>query len=157
MALKGPRNIVKTDTSLTCTTASDRGFMVVYKTTGSGIALGDFAGTTEVYATSSGKKPAGMLLNDVVSYDTTQYHGNFHKDQTLINERCTIVKEGRLTTNALVSGQTPTNGDPAYLGATGKLTGAFVNTVATPYVGEFVGGVDENGYITVDLNLPAKA
>lgn len=154
MALLGPRNITETDISLTCATASERGYVVVYKTAGSGDQLGDHAGITEVITAQSGKKPAGVLMCDVVSYDTTKYHGNFHKDEVLINERVALLKKGRITTNALVSGQTPTHGDKAYLGASGKFTATYVNDAATPIVGEFVGAKDENGYVTVDVNLP---
>ena len=154
MALKGPRSVLETDISLTVSVASARGFLVVHGTAGSGIALGDSAGTATIQTNPSGYKVAGMLLNDVVDYDTTRYHGNFHKDETLINERANLATKGRFTTNALVSGQTPTAGDKAYLGASGKLTATWVNDVATPKVGAFAGAKDENGYVCFDLNLP---
>ena len=154
MALKGQRVTIEEDISLTCDVASARGFMTVYSTAGSGIALGDRAGICTISATSSGYKPAGILMNDVVDVDTTKYQLNVHKDETLIDERVTLLRKGRITTNALVSGQTPTAGDKAYLGATGKLTGSYVNDVATPRVGTFVAAKDENGYVTADINLP---
>lgn len=154
MALKGQRVTIEEDITLTCNVASTRGFMAVYATAGSGIALGDRAGVCTIASTSSGYKPAGILMNDVVDIDTTKYQLNPHKDETLINERVTLLRKGRITTNALVSGQTPTAGDKAYLGATGKLTGSYVNDVATPRVGTFIAAKDENGYVTADINLP---
>lgn len=156
MALKAPRAIVETDISLTCSTVTERGVITVYQTGGSGVALGDAAGSCQVATNASGLRVAGLLMNDVVTYDTTRYHGNFHRDETLQNERCNLLKKGRVTTNMLVSGQTPAAGDTAYLGASGNLTGAFVNIAATPKVGEFVGSKDSDGYVTVDINLPGK-
>lgn len=162
MALKQPRTILETDISLTCDTVKERGYFLVYGggtagtagSSGSGVALGDRAGVATLVTAQSGSKVAGMLLNDVVNYDTTKYHGNFHKDETLINERCNLLRKGRVTTDALVSGQSPAAGDVAYLGASGKLTAAYVNDVATPKVGRFVAPKDENAFVTVDVNLP---
>lgn len=156
MALLGPRSILETDITMTCASVSERGYIVVHKTAGSGDQRGDHAGITEVVTAQSGKKVAGMLMCNVVNYDTTKYHGNFHQDESLINERVSLLKKGRVSTNALVAGQTPTAGDKAYLGASGKLTGTWVNDVATPKVGEFAGAKDQNGYVAVDLNLPCQ-
>jgi hypothetical protein len=108
MALKAPRVIRSTDISLTCDTATERGLCVVYgATVGSGVALGDSAGNSTVATSASGKVPAGILLNDVVDIDTTRYHWNFHQDQTLINERCNLLTDGRVTTNSSTSARSP--------------------------------------------------
>jgi hypothetical protein len=155
MALKGDRVVIETDITLTCPTATERGVVLCRKTAGSGVALGATAGAADLYTDPSGKVPVGMLLNDVVDVDETRYHRNFQKDEMKKGERVTILRKGRLTTNK-ISG-TPTDGATAYLGASGQLTPTLSTTgglVATPKVGQFVGGKDENGYQTVDINLP---
>lgn len=157
MALKGDRVVLETDITLTCATATARGFVLVHSTSGSGVAIGESAGGADLVAAPSGYKVAGLLMNDVVSVDETRYHRNFQKDETLINERCTLLRKGRVTTNALVAGQTPAVGGTAYLGADGKVTATKSTTgglAATPPVGEFKSIKDENGYVCVEINLP---
>lgn len=153
MALKGPRSILETDITCTLDVVSARGFIAVYNTTGSGVALGDSASICTIITSASGYKPAGLLMNDVVNVDTTKYHINFQKDETLVNERVTLLKKGRITTDALTSGRAPSAGDKAYLGASGKFTDLWVNDVATPFVGKFASKKDQNAYISVDVNI----
>lgn len=155
MALKADRVILETDITLTCETATTRGVVLCHKTSGSGVAIGDSAGQADLYASASGNKVAGLLLNDVVDIDQTRYHRNFHKDETMKSERCTLLRKGRVTTDA-ISG-TPTVGATAYLTANGQLTptkSATGGTVATPPVGEFKSIKDANGFVCVELNLP---
>lgn len=156
MALKGERVELETDISLTMASIATRGVTVCYKTMGSGVALGNSAGVADLYASASGNKVVGILMNDVVNVDQTKYHKNFHKDETILNERCRILRKGRVTTNA-VTGTPVGNGDTAYLTANGVLTPTLSTTgglVATPKVGVFVSKLDADGYATVDVNLP---
>ena len=156
MALKGPRYVNETDITFTCPTATERGVVLVFSTAGSGVALGDSAGVVDLLA-PSGKVPAGMLMNDVVTVDETVTHRNFYKDVMKTGERVTLMKKGRVTTNMLTAGQTPTPGATAYLDVSGKVTPTLSTTgglVATPKVGQFVAGKDADGYVTVDVNLP---
>lgn len=155
MALKGDRVIIETDITLTCESAASRGVILCHKTAGSGVALGDTAGQADLIAAPSGYKVAGLLLNDVVDIDETRYHRNWHKQEQKKSERCTLLRKGKVTTNAL-SGS-PNAGDPAYLTANGQVTPTKSTTgglVATPPVGEFKSKKDENGYVTIELNLP---
>jgi len=155
MALKGERVILETDITLTCESVASRGVVLVHKTSGSGAALGDTAGEADLVSNPSGYKVAGLLLNDVVDVDETRYHRNFHKDETKKGERCTLLKKGRVTTNKIIG--TPAVGDTAYLDSSGNLTPTAHSTgglVAKPKVGQFVSIKDENGYATVDVNLP---
>lgn len=157
MALKGERIEIETDITLTCESVAERGVVLCYKTDGSGVALGDKAGQADLYASASGKKVAGILLNDVVNVDQTRYHKNFHKDETQVSTRCRILRKGRVTTNKLTSGQSPTAGATAYVNANGEVTPTVSSTggtTATPKVGIFAGAKDENGYVTIDVNLP---
>lgn len=157
MALKADRVVLETTMNYTCPTVAAAGFGLVVLTAGSGVALGDSAGVADLVADPSGKKFAGILMNDVESVDETRYHRNFHKDVQLTGERVTLLRKGRVTTNALVSGQSPTDGQTAYLSTDGKFTPTKSTTgglVATPPVGEFKGLKDESGYVCIDINLP---
>jgi hypothetical protein len=75
MALKPHRVESYTDVSNFMDVAAERGGIVVHVTSGSGSSLDD-GGATVAYPTGtpSGTKPAGLLLNDVVSYDLTRQH-----------------------------------------------------------------------------------
>lgn len=152
MALKGDRVVIETDITMTCDTATLRGVVLSHKTSGSGIALGDSANAATLAATASGNVPVGILMNDVVNVDETRYHRNFHKDETMVNARCNILRKGRVTTDA-ISG-TPTVNATAYLTDAGKLTPTNAGAAATPKVGQFRSIKDESGFCTVDLNLP---
>lgn len=155
MALKGDRVIVETDIKLTCEAVAERGVVLVHDTSGSGVALGDRSGKATLAVDPSGAKVAGVLLNDVVNIDQTRFHRNFHKDETQVGEPCTLLKKGTVTSNK-ISG-TPTVGATAYLTANGQFTPTMSATgglVATPKVGQFASIKDENGYATIDVNLP---
>lgn len=154
MALKPNRVELETDISMTCPSVAERGVTLVYSTAGSGVAQGDQAGVVDLLS-PSGKIPAGVLMNDVVSIDETVRHRNFYKDEMKTGERVRILKKGRVCTNKVTG--TPTPGATAYLTTSGVLTPTVSSTgglTATPRVGQFVGGLDADGYATVDINLP---
>lgn len=155
MALKGDRSIIETDITLTCESTTERGVTLVYRTAGSGAALGASAGKADLVANPSGYKVAGLLLNDVASVDVTLFRLNSHKDERLVGERCTLVRKGRGTTNKVTGA--PTNGATAYLTANGNITptrSATGGEVATPKVGVFAGAKDQDGFAAVDIDLP---
>lgn len=157
MALKADRIVESDDITLTCPSVAEAGSTLVYSTAGSGVALGDSAGVADLLS-PSGKKVAGILLVDVVSIDETLYHRNFHKPVQKTGERVCLLKRGKVTTNVVTG--TPTPGAPAYLTTSGVLTPTKSTTgglVATPFVGEFKSGLDEDGYATVEVNLPFPA
>lgn len=155
MALKGPRVIIETDITFTCQSTTNRGVVLCRTLAGSGVALGNLAGQASLSASPSGLRVAGLLMNDVVNIDPTRQHINFQQDQTLVGQRCTLLRKGRVTTDQ-ISGS-PNDGDTAYLTTNGQLTPTMSATgglVATPKIGVFDGIKDENGFITVDVNLP---
>ncbi len=155
MALKADWVIEADRIDLTCETATDRGVVLVHSTAGSGVALGESAGEADLVLDPSGYKVAGMLLNDVVDVDETRYHRNFHKNETMVGERCWLGKRGHVTTDK-ISG-TPTEGATAYVTTSGVLTPTKSTTggeAATPKFGVFEGIKDENGYCKVSFSLP---
>jgi hypothetical protein len=157
MALKADRIESHTDISFFMNTTGTRGGVVVYSTSGSGVSMDD-AGAVVAYpsTTSSGTNPAGLLLNDVVNYDLTRQHINWHKDEVQIGSKVTLLRQGQVTTNMLATGITPTAGNPAYYNATGLLTtsasGQYVGSAFVP-VGTFLSAKDADGYAKVEINI----
>lgn len=155
MALKGPRVILETDITRTCSDVAEKGVGLVAGTAGSGVALGDLAGTASLATNPSGNKFVGILIGDVVSVDETRTHRNWHKDVQTTGERVNILRKGRVTTDK-ISGS-PNDMDTAYLTTSGAFTPTLSSgggLVATPKAGTFVGKKDENGFCTIDINLP---
>ena len=155
MALKGPRETISTDITRTCSTAAVAGQILVHKTSGSGVALGDSRSVSEVSASSSGKVVTGVIMHKVVDIDETVRHRNYHNGEMLINEPCNQMTKGWLVTNILVG--TPTVGAIAYLSSSGYLTptvDANGGIVATPKVGRFDSIKDANGYCKVLVDVP---
>lgn len=154
MALRPDRWIIEEDITQACHTVTNRGVILCYSTSNSGVAVGG-PGNVEAFASPSGKTPAGMLLDDCVSVDETQYHRNFHKDQIVLDEKCCLVKKGRLVTNMIFG--TPAVGGTAYLHGTGFISTSVHGgggTVATPKIGQFASIKDELGYVAIDIMLP---
>jgi hypothetical protein len=151
MALKSDRVEAYTDISFFCNDASaERGGIVVHSTGGSGVAMDDSSAVVTYAANQSGTKPAGLLLNDVVSLDLTRQHINWHRDEVQTGSKVTLLRQGQVTTNMVVSGVAPAVGEDAYYGASGKLTNVSTNSVK---VGRFLGVKDADGYVKVDINI----
>lgn len=157
MALKSDRVEAYTDISFFCNdTTAERGVIAVHSTGGSGVAMDDsLAVVTATIASPSGKIPAGLLLNDVVSLDLTRQHINWHRDEVQTGSKVTLLRQGQVTTNMVVSGVAPTIGQDAYFGVNGKLTNVSTAgaTSSGVKVGRFLSVLDADGYIKVDINI----
>lgn len=149
MALKPHRVESYTDVSNFINTASERGGIVVHTSSGSGVAMDD-ALSLVAYPTGtpSGTKPAGLLLNDVVSYDLTRQHLNWYRDEIPVGGKATVLRQGQVVTN-MVAGS-PAAGADAYYDGSGNLTTVSTNSVK---VGRFLGVIDADGYVKVDINI----
>lgn len=150
MALKADRHELLTDMSFFLTgTTGNRGCIVIHSTGGSGAAM-DQASAVVAFVTAAthpSSSPAGLLLNDVVNYDLTRQHINWHKDEVQLGGKVLLLRRGWVVTNN-VSG-TPSAGDKAYYDNAGNL-----NTTANgPAVGRFLSAKDADGYAKVDINI----
>lgn len=151
MALKADRHEFLTDISFFLTAATgERGGIVVQSTGGSGAAM-DQSSAVVAYPTSlatmSGN-PVGLLLCDVVNYDLTRQHINWHKNEVQLGGKVTLLRNGWVVTN-MVSG-TPTAGNPAYFDTLGRLTDTNTGSVK---VGRFMSAKDADGYAKVSINI----
>ncbi|NBX74497.1 MAG: hypothetical protein EBQ89_09410 [Alphaproteobacteria bacterium] len=152
MALKPDRIELLTDISFFMTTTAERGGVVsaVTSTTGVGVSMDDANAVVAYAAVASGAKPVGVLLNDVVNLDLTRQHINWHKDEMQVGGKVTLLRNGQVTTNMLVTGITPSAGTDAYVGASGLIGTSSTNAVK---IGQFLSGKDTDGYAKVSVNL----
>lgn len=160
MALKPGRHEQATDISYFMNEVAERGGIVFVKTAGSGEAM-DQSVNLCTYVTSSGDRPIGVLMCDMVNIDQTRQHINWHKDEVQKGGKVVVMTRGWAVTNNLSSG-TVSPSQPAYANLTPATSGfnltpvrhATGGLVARPHVGEFMTKVDEDGYAKVFVNLP---
>lgn len=155
MALKGDRHEIYTDpVHYFMNEPATRGGIVSISTAGSGSAL-DQAGSLVTYkANSSGALPVGILLQDMVSIDQTVQHINFYKEQVPLGSKVGLGAKGWWVTD-FVAGS-PTGGQYAFLASSGfvqNVSEAALNIVNTPRVGRFLSSKDQDGFITLRVDL----
>jgi hypothetical protein len=112
--------------------------------------MDDASAVVEYKSDPSGTTPAGLLLNDVVNLDLTRQHINWHRDEVQVESKVTLLRQGQVTTNMVVSGVEPVAGNDAYYGANGLLTTVSTNSTK---VGRFLSAKDADGYVKVDINI----
>jgi hypothetical protein len=135
MALKGDRHEFQTDISFFCNVAAERGVILVHSGGGSGASMDDTNAVVTLHTGAIGLKPAGLLLNDVIDVNLTQFGHllNWFKDETLKGGKCTLLRKGWVVTNKVTG--TPVAGDKAYLAVNGLVTPSA--TGSPPLVGAF--------------------
>lgn len=155
MALKPDREELAHDISWYMDEVAERGGIATMLTAGSGGAWkttqGDtFNVVTYAAAPTSGTRPIGLLLNDMVTIDAglgmTLRFGQ--KDEMPVGGKCCLLRRGWVTTNKILG--TPVGGEPAYVGPSGLIAVAATTTVK---VGQFLGSLDEDGYGRVSIFL----
>ena len=153
MALKPDRIESHTDISFFMNAVAERGVVVVAATgtasSNVGASMDDAGALAEVAATATSRNPLGVLLNDVKDYDLTKQHINWYKDEVQKGGKVTLLRQGQVTTDQLVSGDAPKAGMPAHLADNGELTVTTTNAK----VGQFLGGKDAEGFVKVDINI----
>lgn len=150
MALKPDRIELLTDISNFMEQApKDRGGVVSYVTSGSGVSMDDALSVVAYAALASGAKPAGILLNDVVDLDLTRQHINWHKDEVQKGGKVTVLRIGQVTTDMITG--TPNAGDTAYVGANGDISTTGGTGVLS--IGTFLSSKDADGYAKVSVNI----
>lgn len=156
MSLKGDRYEFKTDISYFMNEVATRGGVVSLLTVGSGAAMDQAAALVTYAASSTGVKPVGVLMGDVVNYDLTRQHINFHRDEVQLGGKVRILQEGYVVTNNIIG--TPAVADIAVLTSSGNVmpvagTAAGTNLSLRPYVGWFGSAKDEDGYAKFNVEL----
>jgi len=147
MALKPDRIEHLTDISFFMNTTAERGGVVSFVSSGVGVSMDDADAVVEYGAGCSGS-PAGVLLNDVVNYDLTRQHINWHKDEVQVGGKVTLLRIGQVTTD-LIDGD-PSAGDAAYVGPSGLVS---VDCEGASKIGTFLSGKDVDGFAKVSVNI----
>lgn len=155
MALKPDRIETQTDISFFMTTVvrSERGGVVSVDSSGSGVSMDDGNAVVAYAAAASGALPVGVLLNDVVNYDLTRQHINWHKDEVQSGSKVAVLRIGQVTTDVIATGTSAavTAGAAAYLADGGEISPD--QCVGCPKVGQFLSGKDADGYAKVSINI----
>lgn len=158
MALKPDRIEHQTDISFFMNSVAERGGVVSALTSGSGVSMDDGSAVVAYAANVSGaQRPLGVLLNDVVDYDLTRQHINWHKDEVQLGGKVTVLRQGQVTTNMLEPGATPSAGANAYVGPSGLIgtssTGVGYGNFTAVKIGQFLSARDSDGYAKVSVNI----
>jgi len=133
------------------TATAERGVLLIHRTSGSGAAM-DQAEAAVCLPTGAAGNVAGLLLNDVVNVDLTRQHLNQHQDEVQTGGKVALLRRGYVVTDKIVSGNTPTAGEAAYLEANGEISNAQNDTQGgAPIVGRFLSSLDEDGYAKVEI------
>lgn len=155
MALKPDRDIQAYNIRNYCNEVAQKGQFMSVKTWGSGVSLDGTFNVCTAAASSSGAKPLGLLLNDVVAVDLTHFPTNWHRQQSNSGDKVPLVTKGWVVTN-MIQG-TPVAGDNAILVSSGNVgtttLGAPYNQVANPTVGHWETVPDSAGYATLFVDL----
>lgn len=150
MALKSDRIELLTDISFFMASEAERGGVATALTSGSGVSMDDANAVVQYSNVGTGVNPIGVLLNDVVNYDLTRQHINWHKDEVQVGGKVTLLRQGQVTTNMLVPGISPVAGTKAYVGASGLIGTSSTNSVQ---IGSFLSSMDADGYAKVSVNI----
>lgn len=155
MSLKGDRYEFKTDISYFMNDVATRGGVASLVSVGSGAAMDQAAALVTYAANSSGVRPVGVLMNDVVNYDLTRQHINYHRDETQVGGKVRLLQKGYVVTNNIIG--TPAVNDNAVLTSSGNIMpatyGSTANLSLRPYVGWFGSAKDEDGYAKFNVEL----
>lgn len=156
MALKGDRNYNDgVDISFFMNETAERGIVVVHDDSvgsGSGAAMDQATAAVKKpdVANGSGERPFGVLLCDVVNYDLTRQHINWHKDEVQVGGKVPVVRHGVVVTNMIESGVTPQPGAAAYFTTDGELNSTSTNSTR---IGTWLSTKDADGYAKLEVNM----
>ena len=121
-------------------------------TQGSGLAIADVLNVVAYVANPSGTVAKGILVHPVnPPLSTTRDFINFENQETRPGDKVTLIRKGWIVTDMLVSGISPSAGDPAYLAGTGLM--GTTQASGAPRVGRFEGPVDGDGFAKVYMDI----
>lgn len=157
MALKGDRIEPNgfTDIHAFMNETATAGGVVCVSTGASGAALDNAAQLVTYKASSSGGKPVGVLLQNMVNIDQTRQHLNWYQDEVQIGGKVCLLTKGQVLTSNIQG--TPAYGDRAFLSSSGNVQPlsslAAINFENTPEVGRFLSAKDADGYAILLVDL----
>lgn len=160
MALKPTQIIKLDDINMKCQDVAEQGTVVVFSSTVGNVTKSSTA------ATVSGKKVAGILLQDIVARGYPEHQVVLGQDTGTVDEPllrksrnethvsgvCRLLKIGQIDTNWIDMTDAFVPGDKLYVTASGKLSHHQDNS-GCECVGHVVSGKDANLYIRAFINI----
>jgi hypothetical protein len=162
MALRPLRNLIADDVQFRCNNVAEKGSLVVYSTTAGEVELPP--ASTVTTASPSGRKVAGLLLEDVVSRSNPSLMGrlgdplgitdlprNLNKQETHVSGQVWLAKVGMFITNRWDQTD-PSAGGTVYITNSGLFSAAALGT-GYASVGHALTAKDTNGYVKIWVNI----
>jgi len=147
MALGPNRQVFQTTIDYAVNAAAVRGGILSYSTT---------AGEAEYDVDGSGALPIGILLDDVEDLNFDRHPEYLQRNVVDIGSVVGIANEGVFDTDAVVAGNTPAQGNPAYLHPGGEVSTVQLDDglgSVSPRVGTFRSSLDANGFVRLLVDL----
>jgi len=155
MALKPARKYDEgTDISFFMNEVGEKGTAVVFcpGSAGVGAAMDDPNATVCLSDGTAGEVVVGLLTTDVVDIDESRCCRNWHRDETTVCGKVTVMTHGWAVTNMVDAGVTPAPGEPAYAAANGLWSNVDGGTGNAP-AGRFMSAPDADGYVKIAVNI----
>lgn len=147
MALGPNRQVFQTTIDYAVNAAAERGIILSYSAT---------AGQATADADGSGASPIGILLTDVESLNFDRHPEYLQRDVSDVGSVVAIANKGVFDTDQVVAGQTPAQGNTAYLHPNGQVGTTQLNDGVgntSPIVGVFRSSLDANGFVRLLVDL----
>jgi hypothetical protein len=148
MGLKGDMvGVLYENKYVASTNDMEKGGIACVSTAGSGNKT-----TISYPGNPSGAYAVGVLMETVdKDLDWTDRPRYTEKGTLDAGEQVPLLVIGQVNTNMIVTGVTPSPGETAYLGASGKVTNVLAD--GAPTIGQFATMKDANGYVYLDVRL----
>lgn len=147
MALGPNRQVFQTTVDYAVNAAAVRGGILSYSAT---------AGEAEYNTAGSGAAPLGILLDDVEDLNFDLHPEYLQRNVVDIGSVVGIANKGVFDTDAVVVGNAPAQGLPAYLHPDGEVSTVQLDDGVgnvSPLVGTFRSSLDANGFVRLLLDL----
>lgn len=155
MALKADRMIESTETGFYMNGTASPGVIACVNTSTSGASMDATTNVVVIAPNSSGQRPIGLLLDEVVNIDLTRIPENWNKAQCVSGDKVSLLRKGYVVTDAVVG--TVNAGSGAMLVSSGSVANQTAittwNQVANPKVGKFLSTADEGGFARLYVDL----
>ena len=133
-------------------TSAEKGGVASQTGSSTGVGIDDTSITVAYLASPSTASIAkGILLNTVAAaMSTTRDFINYENGEIRPGTKCALVKKGFVVTDMIITTDTPTAGQAAYLAASGLIGSG---TTTGPQVGRFETAKDAAGFARISIDI----
>lgn len=146
MALKGKRTMIETQITKKCDVVAERGKVVVSAADGF-VTIDNSLNGAELIA--------GLLLEDVEDRDLTKFPSNQHKNLAQVSGQVSLLRKGKILTDAIPSGITIAQYEVAFLADSGLISNVpdAGDTASGLIVGHWLSVKDADGFAELSFHL----